>query len=377
MLRLRREAFWFVPFVGLALMALTLMRPWPRFPPPGHSREVADANGVIERVPLPFRAITSSGGSDFLELSHAPDALAKAGNQRSREWFASGLMSRIYPGVLANDALWDFPPDIESTLAQDPGATYFVGIGDETLLRRVGLSVLRRSPRGNVNRDETVAAATRVVNDAAGTPDQGRLMVARYRQAYVALVDELQPGALARRPRVLDMYSSAKDRTYVGVMGGADARFDNDRIGIETASDRLQATGRQQDAERVLLMNPDVLVVGGETVDEFLADPRWVGLKAVQDRRVYPSVRTLRGAREALHGLDIRPLWARWRAEIAHGDRLQPRMRAALLEHYQEAYGYRLSDAQVDDMLRLQEGAHSQGYARFGAAASASAKGLP
>jgi hypothetical protein len=361
------EFFWFAPFACLGLMAFGCLRPPPGYPAPLQSRVVTDARGTDVAVPLPFAALVRYGGSDYLELTHAPDALRQAGEPKDRDRFASGLMSRIYPRILRDDELWKYPTDLESLLARDRGGTYFDWNAQE--LRRIGIAalVVGWNPE---DRDHMIFTATRIENAALGTAERGEGFIADYRRAYADLERELQPATLTHRPRAVGVVSSKTDWTWVVAFGDKDTHTDDRRMGMETATDGYMNTGRLQDAERILAMNPDIVFVRVESVADFLQDPRWRGLKAVQDRRVYEGLNRLRGSLELSYGLDLRPLWARWGAEIAHPERLQPRLRELLRAHFESTYGYRLSDTQIDNLLRIDENKNTVGYARFEGRAS-------
>jgi iron complex transport system substrate-binding protein len=99
-----------------------------------------------------------------------------------------------------------------------------------------------------------------------------------------------------------------------------------------------------------------------ETVAEFMRDPRWRGLKAVQERRVYRMPGT---SSADLAIMQYRPLWTRWMAEIGHPERMQPRLRQMLRESFVREFGYRLTDDQIDTLLRIDENKDSVGYERF------------
>jgi ABC-type Fe3+-hydroxamate transport system substrate-binding protein len=357
-----RGFFWLAPFLFLGLVALAPSRA-PPVPAPARSHFVTDAEGVEVAVPLPFRAVAGYGGSDFLETTRAPETLLKAGGPRDRARFASGLMSRIYPRALKDDNLWNCPFDLETLLAYDNGATYF-SWGPADALRRIGLPTLARG-WNSANRDEQVFSAVRVEAAAMGQPERGEAFINTYMEAYADLHDALQPETLADLPRVLTMGSSVRDWSNIWAGREKDSRFDDQRVGVKNATEGLEDSGRQQDTERILAMNPDLILLYGESVQDFLHDPRWQGLKAVKGIRVYQALRTLRRSLETLYGLDYRPLWARWEAEIAHPDRLQPKVRRLVRDHYVQAYGYHLCDDEIDDLLRVDESKDSAGYARF------------
>ena len=358
-----KEFLWLAPFTFLGLVALAPMRSPPDFPPPPQTRVVTDAEGVKVTIPIPFRAVVRYGGTSFLETTHAPETIIKAGgNARDRDKFASGIIARIYPEILKNDALWNHPFELETLLAEDRDATYFHSPPDQ--LRRVGLPAptLTFHP---ANRDEIIFSATRIQAAAMGREERGEAFLADYRQAYADLKQELQSETLANIPRVIVMGSSLRDWNFLSVSNMKESRFDDQRIGVVNASEGFEDTGRQQDAERILAMNPEMIFLWGESVKDFLRDPRWQGVKAVQDNRVYEGLRTLRAALEPLYGLDFRPLWARWQAELAHPDRLAPKLRELLRAHFVKAYGYTLSEDEMESLLRIAENKDSAGYARF------------
>ena len=89
-------------------------------------------------------------------------------------------------------------------------------------------------------------------------------------------------------------------------------------------------------------------------------------MKAVQDNHdAHEGPRSLRGSSEPLYGLDFRPIWARWQAELAHPDRLAAKLRELLRAHFVKAYGYTFSEDEMESLLRIAENKDSAGYARF------------
>ena len=140
------------------------------------------------------------------------------------------------------------------------------------------------------------------------------------------------------------------------------------RSGVRDASLGWRDVGRQQEAERILAMNPDI-VLTNEPVDDFLRDPRWQGLSAVRSRRVYNGpLRDFDGSSGNLFGLTFNPLWSRWLAEIAHPDRMPANLRERLRTQVETLYGYRLSKAEIDELLNVEKNHAADGYARFTAA---------
>jgi hypothetical protein len=119
-----------------------------------------------------------------------------------------------------------------------------------------------------------------------------------------------------------------------------------------------------ENVERVLAVDPDIILLLGtaELPRQFMRDQRWLGLKAVREKRVYidPWNSTWGPG-----GLTFRPVELRWIAELAHPDRLQPKVRQLLRDRMFGEFGYRLSDRQIDLQLRVADNSASLGAERF------------
>jgi ABC-type Fe3+-hydroxamate transport system substrate-binding protein len=367
-----RELVWLTPFICVGLMVLSLMRPLAKFPVPLHSRAVLSADGTEVRIGQPFRGIVLTWGAwgigGYLQNTHAPDTVLVAGGTLARKQFAErDLMSKVYPQVLQDDRFWDAKngdwsqrakSEIESLLTYNPGVYLGNGgnFGMVPTLRHVGLPALYLMWHEK-NWDEVSYKVARVETSLIGRPELGEAVIARYKQAFADIGQELQPEALPHQPRVLMMGSSLKDRGYFylkSVRNSYQIYFPP--AGIINAS--MGLTGERQDAERILSMNPDMIFLTGsrdsmwptENPQQFLHDPRWRGLKAVREGRVY---RMPGGG--GLGGLIFQPIYDRWMAEVAHPDRMKPRVRQLLRDRFLTEFNYRLSDDQIDKILNVEE----------------------
>jgi ABC-type Fe3+-hydroxamate transport system substrate-binding protein len=371
-----REALWLVPFVCLGIIALGLFRPQPKFPAPAQSRIVRDETGKPVQIAVPFRgvAVVGSTPDGYLMDTHAPEFLVHAGDPDGRKRFAGLMESLVYPEVLKKDSLWDAGlfkyahgpyAEFETLLAYDPGVFlgYDGGFSLLTQLRNFDLPVL--ADWGHQKTNEQVGfSVARVDSALIGHPELGEARIASYRRVFADLEKELQPSLMDSRPSVLTMAASSRDRTGVSV-----ARWRQDdyfRAGMDDASQGWAIRG--DDAERILAMDPDIVILmgtgnGAEGPREFLQDPRWFGLKATESRRVYKNygVDALKGNA----GLTFSPVEVRWMAEIAHPDRLQPRVRQLSRERMYEEFGYLLNEDQIDYLLQIKENSDSIGVRRF------------
>jgi hypothetical protein len=348
-----KELFWLIPFICLGLLSLSLLRPAPVFskPNPTQSRYVEGADGVVTALPVPLQGIVG-GGYDFLQKTHSPELLAKAGSRKDRPKYGGGLLDWVHPLVIKDERMWDFPTDIESILANDRGYVYL----SDGRLRIFGLPSVSSYPNSR-DIDEVISGMTRKLNEVIDQKDNGEILVANYFKSLNDFSDELNLETLTERPRLIGMVCSTLDWSHVWSL----MPFDK-RLGLPDPTERMAALGRESEAERILAVNPDIIILFVGETKSFLRDPRWKGLKAVQERKVYQNITSLNGY--ALD-LDNRPLAIRWVGEIAYPQRLKPKLRILLRDHYENNYGYRLKDYEIDWLLHMEENEVSAGYERF------------
>ena len=328
--------------------------------------------GTPVQIALPFRGIALTWGiqlDSYLHDTHAPASLLSVGRDDPRH-FAKQVISWIYPELLTKNSLWDAGAvarsrsanaEIETLFAYDPGAWLGICCGPIPLLRRIGLPALYEGGHAK-NMDDGFFTAARVEMAIIGQPRRAEDLIEGYRQAFADLEHDLQPSTLTTHPRVLIIASSTKDRTMLDVRGsGHEFQIFVPRAGLENVGGRN--AGMRPDAERVLAMEPDLIfLLWGDSPREFMRDPRWRDMKAVRKKRVYK----LPGSYPAYIGdMQFRPIWTRWMAEIAHPERIQPKLRQVLRDSFVREFGYRLSDDQIDDQLHIGDNQDSAGYARF------------
>jgi iron complex transport system substrate-binding protein len=132
------------------------------------------------------------------------------------------------------------------------------------------------------------------------------------------------------------------------------------------ARNALGADAFRLDAERVLQIDPDVILLEGPWSKlppaQFALDPRWSTLRAVREHRVYRQPRGLDGF---MWNVIDNPLLSRWVAEVLHPDRVRPQLREMMRESYRSALGYSVTDAELDEALAMNENSGSAGYERF------------
>jgi iron complex transport system substrate-binding protein len=379
-LRLTKEYLWTLPLASISLITLALLHTPPTFPVPQHNRIVVDGGGAKIPIAVPYRgtALTWCGmGADtYLENTTSPETLISGGNSKDREKFAKSLYQSIYPEIATKDAYWinglvdqhgggiNHAGELESLLSYDVGA--FLGgcgsFGTVPALRQIGLPALSVMG-GGTDWDEVIFAISRIENRVIDQSEHGEALIRAYKQAFADLAAELQPETIAHRPKIVLMDSSIRDSRLMYIKNERNSyQIYLARAGVENAADR--STSQWPDVERVLYLDPDIIfyVDQKESIQDFKTDPRWKGLKAVKENRIYKMPGSFPGI---LAGLHFQPLWVRWMAEIVYPDRLKPKLRTKLREHFEKEFGYRLTEEQIDAQLRVNENQDQPGYARF------------
>jgi hypothetical protein len=163
--------------------------------------------------------------------------------------------------------------------------------------------------------------------------------MASYCRVIADLQQELQPATLFHRPGVLMQGEYGGDFARTGV------------VNIE-----LERKIPGDDAERLLILDPEMIFSARGDPRKFMEDSIWQGLKAVQERRVYKWTQ---------YGLTYKPIQIRWMAELVHPERLQPKARQMLRDRVISEFGYRLSDEEIDRVLNVEENSGSAGAERF------------
>lgn len=368
-----KELGWLLPFIGLGFLLLSLARSVHFFPPPTQGRVVVDVRGREVIIPVNFKGIIPMHDlADFLQKTHAPEKLAKAGPPEGQANFIfshwqRSLMDWFFPMVARDDSLWDFPSDLESILAHHQEGYVYLNdsfwlsrsnIGD--IQRRFGMTAVGLWPLSfdGLSNDDVIVMKTKVLNDTIGQKENAEVYLADFFQDMADLVEELDLETAVIRPSVLAVGSSSEDWSHLH----ASDSFD-ERLGLGAVMKGKKALGREQDGERILYTNPDIILHGHPP--SFMKDPRWQGLKAVKEKRIYGGIRFS----PYPFDLNFQPLGLRHLAELVYPERLKPKLRWMLRNKFEKNYGYRLKDYEIDWLLNLEVNLDSVGYQdRFGMA---------
>jgi ABC-type Fe3+-hydroxamate transport system substrate-binding protein len=366
---------WFIPFVCLGAIALVTVRAQPQAPLPHGDRIVIDARGKTIHIAVPFKGSVLTRGSEipeYLEGSRDPDSLLAVTSYAMGNRVRDHIIGRIFPEVVASSRIWASKGvsdtagpkvEIERLLQFETG----VFMGWYTLaepVERVGLPFIGFKTFPSSQKE--LEMATRAYTGVVGKPKRGEAIIARNNQLYRELAQELHATNDMVRPRYLYLMTT-KNPGPVSVLGALNhyTRFFVPPAGVANAC-VCRKTGITVDAEHIISYDPDIIVLSPQnlqTPDEFMRDPRWRGLTAVAQHRVYRSP----------PGIDYfiaAPFWSRWLAELAHPDRLLPRSRELYRNYIEWLLDYCLSDEELDTAFAVKDNHAMVNAERFKATGS-------
>ena len=125
-------------------------------------------------------------------------------------------------------------------------------------------------------------------------------------------------------------------------------------------------SGRTMSLEQILAADPELILLlplSKLTPSDLYGKRVFESLKAVRTHRVYRVPVGLQNS--FFNNVVDSPLFSRWLAELLYPEKLSRQTRQHMRRTYQQEFGYRISDAELDESLALNENKRSIGYERF------------
>lgn len=365
-----------LPIVILAVIAVMLASM-----PPSLSRNqpvgtLKDASGHSIALAPPARRIVMFPPVlwDYLGLGADAKRLA-AVSKLVRDSVTDSILHATYPAIAAvstvvtRGAGTALPADAEDVMRHDPDAVLsWDALSDN--LTNLDLPVvkllLNAKTRGNEPHTADIANL-RVMANLTGEQRTAEEMVGTYLAAVKRVsrrADEARAAA-GRPSRAMFLSVRGGGQLYLEAppflqgralqMAGADTK------------DFLPAGNFS--AEQLLIWDPDVIFLdccyGNHTPPAFFYDdPRFAGMSAVHNRRIYVAPAGVARMENMLEW----PLLVSWLAEVLYPGHMAHTVRSDLARLYQEHYGFRPTPLELDTMLAIAENAASRDYALVGGA---------
>lgn len=334
----------------------------------GHQITLTDQRGeeVVIDGPVDSAAIAiMPAPAIFAAVDGSYDTISGV-NQSTLGVNQNGMFSTIFPDSAESPVIAgsDFMPNVETLLELDPDV------------------VIQWGDRGEEVTQPIEDAGYPVVGLEYGTHEDlqtwiglfGEILAKPERaQAILDWQDETQAEMEARvaaadteAPRA--MMLSVSDGAFSTTNKDGYDGFQFPMVGADFVTADFLSESGQVNAEQIIEWDPEVITLSGfdsSTPEEIYNDSRLANVSAVKNKRVYKS--PIGAYRWQVPGAEV-PLYWQWLNEllypnqdIAEEDSLRHNTAVA----FEQLYGYEISEAEIDQVLRLEMNGGSADYDQF------------
>jgi iron complex transport system substrate-binding protein len=291
----------------------------------------------------------------------------------SKRAIDEGLLGRMFPQARAIDASVagvgadGFMPNVETLALLDPDVVVQWGDrGDDIVgpLRNAGIrtALLRYGTESLARGNLTLMA------DIAGKPERAKELIDWRAATIIDIEKTARDIPEARRLRVVYLQRAASGLAAAGANSYYD--FYIRLVGGRNAADGL-AGAPAINAEQIAQWDPDVILLNGFeeklTPARIYDDEILSATRAARERRVYKM--PIGGYRWDPPSQES-PLTWMWLADLLYPEAFHYDLRAEIAHAYRLLYGHTPSQADLDEVLRVQINGDARFYDRFAASAS-------
>jgi len=288
-------------------------------------------------------------------------------NGYSAQAMREGIFGKLFPGftriqtnMTTGGAAENFAPNVEAILSLQPDAIFQWATGNDVIsvLDRTGIPVIGM----RVGSFDNYADYVKLMGEVSGKNDRAAELLRRQEDTRQSLTEKFADFKSSERPRVLYFNramntlrvsgtGTAQDLT-IRLAGGQNAMGETASISTVTI-------------EQILTWNPQVILLGNfdqAMPSDLYNDPRWRGVDAVRDHRVYRV--PLGGYRWDPPSHESALGWL-WLAGLLHPESMQQNLRKSIRDWFSFLYNYEPADEEIYTMLFVKENAVSVGYERY------------
>ncbi len=336
--------------------------------------EDAAATGALSIVDQRGETVTLDGPADKVAFTvmPAPSIFAAVDrgydrivgiNQSTLVANRGGMFATMFPdsadsAVVAGN---DFVPNVETLLQLDPDVVVQWGDRDSEVtapIEAAGFPVVGLKYGTQDDLEQWITLFAQI----AGKPERGRELV-DWQHTEQSEMRAQVAAQTAPRPRAMilsrtgDTYSTTSAKGYDG--------FQFDLVGADLVTKGFVSESGQVSPEQILAWNPEVIMLSGfdqSTPADIYADPRLSGVSAVQNKRVYKT--PLGGYRWQVPSAESPLMW-QWMHRILYPAARDGQFRAEIRAAFDDLFAYRISDEEIDQVLRLDLNKDAAGYDQF------------
>ncbi|MEV5647292.1 ABC transporter substrate-binding protein [Nocardia sp. NPDC052254] len=284
-------------------------------------------------------------------------------NQSTRVANRGGMFATMFPASADTTTVAgsDFVPNVETLLKLRPDVVVQWGDRGASVtepIESAGFPVVGLKYGTQEDLEQWITLFSRI----AGKPDRGEQLVAWQRSEQAEMRTRVS-GQQGHRPRAM-ILSRAGDTYSTTTAEGYDG-FQFDLVGADLVTKGFVSDSGTVGPEQILSWDPEVIMLSGfdeSTPADIYSDPRLSGVSAVRNKRVY---KTPLGAYRWQVPSAESPLMWQWMNRIlytgAHDGQLRDDIRAA----FDDLFAYRISDDEIDQVLRLDLNKNAANYDQF------------
>ncbi len=288
-------------------------------------------------------------------------------NDYSARAMREGIFGKLFPGftriqtnmTTGGDAS-NFAPNVEAILSLRPDAIFQWASGNDhiSVLDSTGIPVLGM----RVGSFENYADYVKLMGKVAGKEDRAAELLRRQEETRKNLAAKFADLQSSQRPSVL-YFNRAANMLHVSGKGTAQDLTIQLAGGKNAMGDSSSISNVNM--EQILTWNPQVILLGNfdsAMPSDLYNDPRWQGIDAVKNHRVYRV--PLGGYRWDPPSHESALGWL-WLMGLLHPESLQENLRKSVRDWFSFLYNYVPTDEEIDGVLFVKENADSVGYASY------------
>ncbi|MER5280634.1 ABC transporter substrate-binding protein [Streptomyces sp. NPDC002809] len=286
-------------------------------------------------------------------------------NESTRTANREGIFGTIFPESKTTTTIAgaDFVPNVETVMGLEPDVVLqWADMGDEIIkpLESAGLKVIGLT-YGTQKMMETWVT---FFGKLLGKDDRAADLLNWMHEEDAAVTKLVKPYLAAGRQKVLYLKASADG--FTTATGSDYVTHWTELAGGTNVAENVSADAPQVSTEQIIAWDPEVIFLSAfdeKAPADIYADKSLSSVRAVRDRRVYKV--PLGGYRWDPPCCESPLMW-RWVAQVLHPEIAgRNGLREKIRSTFELLYGYDISTAQTDDVLRLDLNTKSAGYAAF------------
>ncbi|MGC5025053.1 ABC transporter substrate-binding protein [Tsukamurella sp. DT100] len=273
-----------------------------------------------------------------------------------------GMFAKIFPpststAVIAGS---DFVPSVETVTKLDPDVVIQWGDRGEGVTQPIetaGYPVIGL----RYGTQEDLETWIRLFSEIAGKPDRGKELVQWHSE--LASLRSAVATQTGHRPRAMILSKTGEAFSTTSPTGYDGFQFP--LVGADLVTKGLSSDSLQVSPEQIVAWDPEVIMLSGfdkSVPADVYADPRFANIAAVRDKRVYKT--PLGAYRWQVPSMELPLMW-QWMNRILYPNSKDGVLREKVRAAFDSLYGYRITDEEIDQVLRLDLNKDSADYDQF------------